>query len=416
MHRLPLRRGTVAASIAGRREAAQEWAAWAATSRRRGSPLVWVHAASVGEILVADPVIAALRERIPALQVALTHSSPAVARWPCGLPADVVGYLPLDEAGPVTAVLRTLRPTLIAFARGDVWPEVAIQAAAHGVRLAVMGATVRRHSRRLSPLARPFYRRIYRLLSWVGAVSADHAARWIRLGAPAAHVEVTGDPRHDLVLQRAPDPAAAPALVPWAAGRTVLVAGSTEPADEGVLLRAAALVLPDHPAARLLVVPHDPTPARIRRLIARARQLELAVAVWDRRAPTPDRAIVAVAEAGLLFDLYGLGEIAYVGGGFRPGGLHAVIEPAALGRPVAFGPCDPGVADAEALVARGGGIALPRRRPHRALARVWRGWLASARGREAAGRAAQDVLRDGSAEATARALRALVEGRLTPGY
>lgn len=406
-HRLPMPPGRLAASLSGRRRAAAGWIRWA-PHRPAGTPLLWFHGASVGEALAAHPVVTCLRETYPALVAVLTHSSPAVERWPHALPFDRTDFLPLDEPGPVAAVLGALAPSLLVFARGDLWPELVLQAVRHRTPVAILGGTVRRGSLRLTPVARPLYRRLCREIAWIGAVTRTHADRWIRLGAAPGIVEVTGDPRHDLVLRRRPNPTTAGALAAWRAGRTVLVAGSTEPADEAVLLRAARTVIAARPAAGLLLVPHDPAPATLRRLVARAGRLGLRMEVWHQQAAVPTAPIVTVAETGLLFDLYGLGTLAYVGGGFRPGRLHAVIEPAALGLPVVFGPRSEADDAAGALLAAGGGMRLPRRGSAAALAARWCRWVDRPQESAAWGRAAQAALDRGAAARTAAALRAVL--------
>ncbi len=403
VHRLPLPSGTLASSISGRREAAARWARWA-EEERTAAPLAWVHGASVGEALAAEPVVARLRSARPDLQIVHSYSSPSAAGWPMPFAADHRDFLPLDEPGPVSQVLAAVRPSLMVFSRGDLWPEIAAESATRGIPLAVVGATVGRRSRRLHTLLRPLYGPVSAAVSWLGATSSEDAARWTRLGVPEDRVRVTGDPRHDYVLELVPNLQHLEGLVPWAAAGPVLAAGSVEPEDEWVLLGALEHVLAEDPDARALLVPHLPSEDTLARLAARAGRRGLTVERWDGGGTQPQSRVVTVAARGVLFDLYALAAAAYVGGGFRPGGLHATIEPAAYGIPVAVGPRWDHSDDARHLVEAGGAATLPQRGAGDALARVWLRWLEDAGTRTTAGLAARSTLKQGAAGTTARAL------------
>ena len=114
--------------------------------------------------------------------------------------------------------------------------------------------------------------------------------------------------------------------------------------------------------------------------------------------------MVVVAASGLLVDLYALGAAAYVGGGFRRGRLHAVVEPAAYALPMTFGPLWQASSDAAAAIEAAGALALPRRDAPRALEEQWLRWLDDPDARLEAGVAARGTLHQGAASETARRL------------
>ena len=178
----------------------------------------------------------------------------------------------------------------------------------------------------------------YEALDRVGAASEADAERIIELGADRARVEVTGDTRFDQVWQRARNVnRASSALAPLVARRPTLVAGSTWPADEEVLLEAWPAIRRDIPDARLVIAPHEPTPEHLRPIEAWAATEKLSLA----HVSTPESSnadVVLVDRVGVLGDLYSIATAAFVGGGFHSAGLHSVLEPAAYGVPVAFGP------------------------------------------------------------------------------
>jgi len=404
LHRLPYPPGTLATSLAGRRTAAARWRAWAAGARGDG-PLIWAHAASVGESVALQSVVARLRARARHLRVVLTHTSPSVAAHPPFHDFDQTDYLPLDEPGPVAEVLDALRPALLLFSRGDLWPELVAGAADRGIPVAVAGGMVRPRSGRLRAPAVWALRSMHRVISWVGAAGDGDAERWRWLGVPADRVTVTGDPRHDQVAERIPDlqPAAR-----WRSGlrgpALTVVAGSVEPADDEPLAEAARRL---GAAWRWLVVPHDPGTRRVEQVEAAFRRRGAAVARWDAESPPPDSPVTVLARRGLLADLYWAADAAYVGGGFRPGGLHAVCEPAVVALPIAAGPFVSTVRDG-ALLERAGGVRSAGDAD--ALVSLLDAWAASSALRWDVGLAARSALEAGAAERTAIGLTGVAAG------
>ena len=405
--RLPLG-SAAAASLGGRRDAVARWVAWARRAPRAG-PRVWVHAASVGEALTAEPVIHRMGAARPELQVVLTYTSPALACWPEALPAAVADYAPPEDRGAATTVVTALAPDLLVFSRTDLWPELLDAAHRRGVPVAVLGGTVRPRSLRLAWPARWFLRQLMDPIRFVGAVTAEDAARWKRLGVPGTAVSVTGDPRHDQILERSTNVARVRDLLVWAGADPTLVAGSVEETDERLVLSAFATVHRDRPRVRLLIVPHETARSSTERLLRHAAGAGVPAALWRGGAAPPDLPCLVVEEVGRLADLYLLGTIAYVGGGFRRGGLHAVVEPAAYAVPVVMGPRSLS-ADAERLLAGGGAMALPARDAASALAARWREWTDDSPARGRAGLAARVALHQGAARLTANRLLELLRG------
>lgn len=372
--------------------AARRLAAWGGEHRDPSRPLAWFHAPSVGEGLQARAVLAALRALRPDVQVAYTHFSPSAERFAASVGADVTDYLPYDTPGAVAAVLDALRPTLLVFAKLDLWPELASRATARGVAVALAAATVRPGSGRLRWPARSLTHPGYAALAAATAVDADDAARLVTLGTRASVVSVTGDPRVDSALGvvAATDPA--DPLLHLADPAHTLVAGSTWPEDEAVLLEAFALLRAEHPAARLIVVPHEPTDSHLAALdaLARTRNLPAPIRLGDPRAD--EAPLVVVDRVGVLARLYANGSIAYVGGGFGRRGIHSVIEPAAWSRPVVVGPSDREAREVDLLRRAGGLIQLGAAGAAGALRARWSTALGSPDATAAMGRRAREAL------------------------
>jgi 3-deoxy-D-manno-octulosonic-acid transferase len=391
------------AAVEGRAASAAAFAAW---TRRPGDPAILLHAASAGELRQAEPLLRRLHGRHPEWQFAVTYTSRSAVAVARELPADIHGFLPWDTPGCAAALLDAVRPDLLAVSKLDLWPELAWQASRRGIPIVLLGAGVRPDSSRLRWPARWVLRPQYSGVAAAAAATAGDAERLTRLGVPADRIQVSGDPRADAVVERLEGrtlPARHPAL---------LVAGSTWPEDEDRLLDAFGQVRARRPEARLLLAPHQPTPARLARLERRVRAAGLPRPL-PPDASGSDLPVLIEDRVGRLAFLYGLGSLAYVGGGFRRAGLHSTLEPAAWGVPVLAGPrwCQSG--EAVALAAAGGLIGIEGTGPRAtdALARQWLRWLEDETARTRAGEAGrQAVLAE--VGATDRCA-ALIESRVT---
>ncbi len=406
-----LRRATGA-----RREAGERLLDWARSARDDARPLVWFHAASVGEGLQAESVLRHLRRLRPDCQVIYTHFSPSAAALATRLQVDAADYLPYDLPPSVDRLLSALQPDLLVFSKLDVWPELSTRASTTGTKVAIVAATVSPGSGRLRWPARGLLTPGYRAVAAAAAISSEDATRVARLGVAPERIQVLGDPRFDSVMERVQGVRPEDPLLRFGHGAPTLVAGSTWPADDSVLLRAFAAVRRRHAVARLILVPHEPTDAQVEAIARGAVAADL---------PPPERLsvtagpvpLLVVDRVGALATLYGAGTMAYVGGGFGRAGLHSVLEPAAWAVPVVFGPRWGDSRDAGLLLAGGGGTALAHhgnRRAATALEQQWSGWITDEIGRHAQGGRARDVVQSGlgASESSALMLVELISSRL----
>jgi 3-deoxy-D-manno-octulosonic-acid transferase len=396
----------VSRGIVGRRGLRKRYAAWAAAGRDQRRPLIWFHAPSVGEGLQTKPVIEALRAARPDWQLAYTFYSPSAEPLARSLPVDFVDYLPFDRPHGVAAALDALAPQALVYGKLDVWPELTLAAAGRGVRLGLIAATVSESSSRLTWPARAWAAPAYAALDRIGAIAEPDAARLERLGARRAAITITGDTRYDSVVQRAGrlDRAAEPFATLAAGGERwfTIVAGSTWPADEAVVLPAFAEVRAQGVPARLLLAPHEPTARHLAAIDAAVRGAGLPtpfrLSHLEPGGPSEDAPIVVIDRVGSLADLYALGQAAYVGGGYHAAGLHSVLEPAVFGVPVVFGPNWRMSRDAAILLERGAAVALPAE-GRAALRDLWLQWRRESAVPARAGAAAAAVVREGTGAA-----------------
>jgi 3-deoxy-D-manno-octulosonic-acid transferase len=335
-----------------------------------------------------------VRARRPDVQIAYTFYSPSAQQLSETLKADFADYLPFDTYADADAIIAALRPSALIFSKLDIWPALTERAAAAQVQVGVISATLAESSGRRGLFARALLADAYHAIQRVGAIDEKDAEHFRQTGVPPDRVDVTGDTRYDQVwtrAQRAPS-----ALVQsMRSSRPTLVAGSTWPTDEEHLFGAWRKIRDKIPDARLVIAPHELTPARVVSVDGWARRRNLHLARIDARdASAAD--VVLVDRFGILGDLYALADVAYVGGGFHSAGLHSVLEPAAFGAPVLFGPRHDKSRDAHKLIDAGGGAAVTGEAD---LSLRLSDWLGSLPARDAAGEAARSMVQEGTGAA-----------------
>ena len=370
---------------------------------------VWFHFTSVGEFEQAKPLIEAIYAET---RIVLTFFSPSVAPNAESYPyADAAVYLPLDTPGNAARLIRLIEPSLIVFSKFDIWPNLVWRASQHGIPIIVIAGTLHAESRRLSRFARPFFRSVHRHINVHCAISEADAARFQELCSPAHQIVVTGDTRYEQVYRRATSVEPNTEFIPGQTTlqRPILIAGSTYAEDEKVLLPAYQLLRENTPKnfPHLILVPHEPTPERIKEIREHLDREKLAYLCFSELTTAVDLSamdVLIVDKVGFLAKLYGLADIAFVGGSFR-GSVHNVMEPAAMAKPVIFGPTIQNAYEASLLVDRGGAKLVHTAQQ---LADAITAWLTDDTARTTAGNSGKQLIEEnlGAVERTLVHLRA----------
>lgn len=385
--------GKIVRSFSARKGLISKWEKSASKLRDASRPLIWMHAPSVGEGLQARPVLRALRVSHPEYQQAYSWFSPSAESFGASVGADLSGYLPFDTPVDSDAILRILSPSVLAFAKLDIWPVLVEKANQRSIPTVLTSGTVAPRSGRRGLLARALLSDAYQSLSAVGAIDVENAERLALLGVRGHVISITGDVRFDQVWERARGvDYSSPLLHSLKSSRPTLVAGSTWPADEAALLSAWEQVHSHNKDARLVIAPHEPTQHHLKpigewavRAGLRQRSLSDLELTGD---PCEDTDVIVIDRVGVLGDVYGIADMAFVGGGFHAAGLHSVIEPAAFGIPVLFGPSHGMSREAGLLLHAGGAFSGDSA----AIGAVILNWLESESSRIAAGKEALSVV------------------------
>jgi 3-deoxy-D-manno-octulosonic-acid transferase len=320
-------------------------------------PTVWFHGASAGDVLGLVPIVRELKALRPDARViisSVTDSGASMARQrlvPESL-AGLVTFLPYDLPGACRRAIAALRPDVLVLEYTELWPQLIDAAAAAGVKLALTNG-------RLRPRNVPRYRWLFRL---VGNLlekfdvlmmrADDEAERALLLGAPRDRVHVTGNTKFDALAVSVPlaeDPSLRQALA-LETGR-LWVCGSTHEGEEAGLLQVFSELRREHGDLRLLIAPRYIE--RAPRVLALARGAGLRARL--RSQPGGPDPVIVLDTIGELVRAYQLATVVFVGGSFGRRGGQNILEPAACGKPVLFGPRMENFQDSvQVLVGRGG--------------------------------------------------------------
>ena len=295
---------------------------------------IWIHGVSVGEIGVARTLLGALERVRPGSRFgvsATTEAGRALAERAFSGRAEVFPF-PFDLAGAVERALREARPGLVVLVETEIWPLFLERAERRRIPVVLVNGRLSERSFRRYRLAKRFVRQTLSRLALFAMQSREDADRALALGAPAGRVVVTGNLKFD-----APEPAVFPdsaRLGEAAAGRPVLVAGSTAEGEDEVVL-AAWLTLPQRP---LLVL----APRRPERFDPVARLCESRGLTVLRRSssasPLPPPDVYLLDSIGELASVYREATLAFVGGSLVPHGGQNPIEAWAAGTAAVAGP------------------------------------------------------------------------------
>jgi 3-deoxy-D-manno-octulosonic-acid transferase len=310
--------------------------------RRAGNrPCVWLHAVSVGEVNLLQPILAQLGQAHPTWECVVsttTRTGLALAR------KKYVGYqvfyCPLDFTWAVRNAMRRMRPSLLVLAELELWPNLILAARERGARVAVVNGRLSDKSYRGYRRIRPLVRRSLERIDLLAVQDESYAERFRALGARPDVVHVTGSIKFDGAQTDRDNSATVRLRQMWGVPEKafVLLAGSTQDPEEQMAVDTLRAILPQCPSARLIVVPRHPE-----RFEEVAQVLDQTGLPWQRRSRIEESAgaparILLVDVVGELGGWWGVADVGFVGGSMGRRGGQNMLEPAGYGVAVCFGP------------------------------------------------------------------------------
>jgi 3-deoxy-D-manno-octulosonic-acid transferase len=303
---------------------------------------IWVHAVSVGEVLVARPLISELRQRYPHLRLFLsttTRSGQQLARRNVQ-DVDAVFYFPFDWAFTARRTLDIVKPRLFVMMETEIWPNLLHECRRRGVKTVLVNGRISMRSYPRYRMVRPFFRHVLAEIDRFCVQTDETARRLIDLGADSSRITVTGSLKFDSLDASLPPGRGQDRVLRFfrvAQNRPVLVAGSTMKGEEQAVLRAFNRVRTTSTNALLVVAARHPE--RFNEVERLCRQEGLSTV---RRSELPIDSeprtdAVILDTIGELAQLYKIATAVFVGGSLVPAGGHNILEPAVFGKPIVFG-------------------------------------------------------------------------------
>jgi 3-deoxy-D-manno-octulosonic-acid transferase len=330
---------------------------------------VWIHAVSVGEVTAAAPIVAALKAEQPDARIIFSTSTETgqgmAQRMVKG--ADAFIYFPLDISFSVHHMLDVVRPDVFVLVETELWPN--FLAACRGRSISVLMVNGRLSPRSFSRYrkTRFFWHQVLKNVDAAGMISERDASRIAGMGMDPGKIDVVGNAKYDALAAMA-----SPVLQEDIARRfhvrgheKFLVAGSTHPGEEEAVIAVYRELLARDPDFRMIIVPrHIEREGDVVRLLRQAGFPDVITATeMNNGQSRRDEKVIVVNVIGELFKVYSLATVVYCGGSLVPRGGQNILEPAAWGKVIFYGPSmDDFSSEAALLESAGAGIRIHSQR------------------------------------------------------
>ena len=304
---------------------------------------VWIHAVSVGEVLLARVLVRELRRHRPNLRVFLTVGTPTGRRVaePLLDEKTCVSYIPTDFYYSMMRAFRRVRPKALILVENEIWPNMLWRAKKMGIPVCLVNSRLSRRNRRLFRAARTFVRPVLQAFDWIGVQSEEDLGRFAIAGFPEERLHLMGSMKYDVADLASDNPGKGREirrLAGWDRGQVVLLGGSTHPGEEKALADILQELKPKHPNLRLMLVPRHVE--RKSEILSELSGTGLKVGLRSRleQETGGDPDILVVDSTGELRDLYPACELVFIGKTLTGKGGQNFLEAARHGRAIVAGP------------------------------------------------------------------------------
>ena len=330
--------------------------------RISGSPKIWLHAASVGEVSAAVAIIESLKRLIPHCAIILsttTEHGQTSARDKLQSKATCV-YAPIDFIVSVRKALSTIRPDILVCLETEIWPNWLFEARRMGVRLALVNGRISVRSIKGYLKIRGLIREALRQVESFSMIREADAQRLMMLGVPREKIVVNGNAKFDLLLPMA-DAAIKGGIEKFYnlnGNIPVFVAGSTRGSEHEIVVDVYEKILETLPETLLIIAPRHLERVRYIKdmVIRRGFSCQFKTDI-DKPGGFRTASVVIMNTIGDLQSTYSIASIVFCGGSLEPLGGQNILEAAVWGKPVLYGPSMDDFLDAKALLDKtGGGI------------------------------------------------------------
>jgi 3-deoxy-D-manno-octulosonic-acid transferase len=308
----------------------------------KNKDIIWVHAVSVGEVIAASPIIDAIRKKFPKysfLISTVTDTGQDMAKKAISDPKEII-YFPLDFRWIVNKVLKSIKPKLLIMVETELWPNFIRETKKREIPLAVVNGRISPGSFKGYRVIKPFLKKVISNINLFSMQSELDKERIISLGAPEEKVHTTGNVKFDGLKTEVSDREKLTKELKISSKDLVLVAGSTHPKEEEIILDIYQKAKEEFPSLRLILAPRHPE--RIKEVASLCKNRSFSYIRRSQLSNIQDQGsrikIILLDTIGELAKVYSLATVVFVGGSLVPVGGHNILEPAALGKVPLFGP------------------------------------------------------------------------------
>ena len=310
----------------------------------QGEPRIWVHAVSVGEVTAAAPIVSALRKAIPQACIVVSTSTETGQTMARNIITDASAfmYYPLDFPCVVKKALERVNPQVFVLTETELWPNFIDACRKRGVKIVMVNGRISPRSYGRYYGTRFFWRRTLRYIDRMGMISETDATRIRNIGMASDRISVLGNAKYDGLAARVSDELAREISlkVNIRPGERVLVAGSTHEGEEAIILQTYGQLLSHYPDMKLIIVPRHVERGTTVLDLARRSGFPDSIAMTEIQAgrARQDERVIVIDVIGELFKIYSLATLVYCGGSLVPKGGQNILEAAAWGKVVFYGP------------------------------------------------------------------------------
>jgi 3-deoxy-D-manno-octulosonic-acid transferase len=303
------------------------------------TPVIWIHAVSVGEVEATRPLIKTLFAEYPQHQIIVTTMTPTGSARVKLLYGETVAhcYLPYDVSFAVRRFLKQIHPQFGIIMETEIWPTLLLTCQQLKIPLVLANARMSERSAKGYARFADFTKTILQSLHFIATQTETDRQRFKQLGADIRNVHAIGNLKYEISLPIGLMDQATAMRSLWGSYRPVWVAASTHEGEETIILNASRQVRAACPDLLLIIVPRHPE--RFDRVSALSHKLGFKTLRRSEQRPCPAEVKVMVVDTmGELPLFYAASDVAFVGGSLVPVGGHNILEPAALARPIITGP------------------------------------------------------------------------------
>jgi len=320
-----------------------------------GSPRIWIHAVSLGEIKAAESIINSLRSIIPGCSIILSTTTRHGRDLAKNIFRDKVPvfYPPIDFIPSVRKALNNLRPDVLVLLETEIWPAWINEARRMGIKIAMVNGRISSRSYKKYLIFRAFFQSVLGNIDVFSMITEEDRSRIASLGADSGRIIVNGNAKYDLLTDLA-DPSIElemRRILNLEDHPPVFIAGSTRSGEESMIVYAYEKIIKEFPDTVLIIAPrHIDRIGEIASLLERYNLRYQLRSELDSNTVRRVEQVVIIDRFGELFKLYSVGTIIYCGASLVPLGGQNPLEAAVWGKAILYGPYMEDFLDAKALL------------------------------------------------------------------